>query len=299
MGQKTTFSKPFLELRDLIALLRARGLDVDVSDADAEAYLSTVNYYRFTGYAVAFQSNREHFKKDARFSDIQAIYAYDRGLRELVFSAAEAVELTFRSILARSFTRKFGPLGYLDAANFPDPVAHAESVKWMQREFARSDELCARHFKANYNDPPLWALVEVVSFGSLVRFYKNFTKQDQNDISTFYTLRGDSLASYLHHISVIRNMCAHHARLYDHRFSYAFRPIREWKKLNVQDTSALFYQCALLYRLLKPTAASCFDRDAWKKTICDYLRKIPVCAASDPHYRAAIPADPFASPLWV
>ena len=92
MGSKATFSKPFLELRDLIALLRARGLDVDISDADAEAYLSTVNYYRFTGYAVAFQSDREHFKMGARFSDIQAIYAYDRRLRELVFSAAEAVE---------------------------------------------------------------------------------------------------------------------------------------------------------------------------------------------------------------
>ena len=36
MGQKATFGKPFIELRDLITLLLARGLDVDVSDADAD-----------------------------------------------------------------------------------------------------------------------------------------------------------------------------------------------------------------------------------------------------------------------
>lgn len=296
--QKRIYNKPFKEVHDLVALLASRGLAIDIPSSEAESYLHTVNYYRFTGYALAFQTDREHFKPFAKFSDIQRTYAYDRGLRELVFSATEAVELTFRAILARSFTRSYGALGYLDAANFPNADNHANALIWMQKEFQRSDEVCSRHFKSNYFDPPLWALIEVVSFGTLIRFFKCFSFKDQNDISTVYSMRGDTLASYLHHISVLRNMCAHHARLYDHRFAYAFRPLREWKHLKVQDTRALFYQCALLYRLLSPTDANCFDRDLWKRNIANYLSKIPVSSANDPHYRAAIPLDPVASPLW-
>ena len=287
---RADYTKPFLEIKALLALMQTRGLDIDISIEEAEYYLSTVNYYRFTGYAIPFQTDREHFKPGAKFSDIQAIYAFDRELRDIVFSATEAVELTFRAILARTFTRKHGAIGHLDSANFPDPVAHATAVKWIQKEFDRSDELCARHFRANYNNPPLWALIEVVSFGSLVRFFKAITA---------YGMRGDALSSYLHHVSVFRNMCAHHARLIDHRFSYAFRPPKEWKSLHVQDTSAFFYQCALLYRLLAPTAPNCFCREAWRSRLCAHRDAIPVSSANDPHYRAAIPVDALASPLWL
>lgn len=296
---KADYTKPFLEIEDLLALMQTRGLNIDIPVEEAKDYLSTVNYYRFTGYAIPFQTDREHFKPGAKFSEIQAVYSFDRELRDIVFSATEAVELTFRAILARTFTREYGATGYLDSANFPDATAHATAVKWIQKEFDRSDELCARHFRANYNNPPLWALIEVVSFGSLVRFFKTMSKQDQNDVSTAYGMRGDALASYLHHVSVIRNMCAHHARLIDHRFSYAFRPLKEWKGLAVQDTSAFFYQCALLYRLLAPTATSCFSRDDWRTRLCRHLDIVPVSSANDPHYRAAIPVDALASPLWV
>ena len=295
---KQTYTKPFLRTNDLIALMESRGLEIDVPSEDAFSYLLTVNYYRFTGYAIPFLDDREHFKKNAKFSDIQQIYSFDRRLRELVFTATEAVELTFRATLAREFSKIYGPLGYLDPKNFPDKTTHEAAIKWMQKEFSRSDELCARHFRANYFAPPLWALVEVISFGSLVRLMKSMRKTDQNAISTAYGMRGDILASYLHHISVLRNMCAHHARLYDHQFSYAFRPLKEWKRLGIQDTRALFYQCALLFRLLAPTDKKSFDRDNWRSQICDYLKAIPVAKSHDPHARAAIPADPIQSPLW-
>lgn len=297
--QKKTYTKPFLAVKDQIALLKARGLSVDQSEDAATSYLSTVNYYRFTGYAIPFQIDREHFKQGSKFSEIQAVYSFDRELRSIVFSACEAVELTFRTILAREFTRKYGPIGYLDASNFPNANESASSVAYMEKEFDRSTAICTKHFKSTYSNPPLWAIVEVCSFGSLVRFFKALHNADQNAISSYFSMRGDILASYIHHISVLRNMCAHHARLYDHRFSYAFKPLREWKSLNIQDTSALFYQCALIYRLLKPTDSVCFDRDKWKQNLCNYLLTIPVSKTFDPRSRAAIPEEPINSPLWV
>ena len=296
--RKKKYSKPFLDVDQQIALFAARGLEIDVPLESAVSYLSTVNYYRFTGYSIPFQIDRETFKKDTKFSDIQAVYSFDRALRTIVFSAAEAVELTFRTILAREFARKYGPLGYLDLANFPHSQHHAECLKRLEKEFERSNALCAAHFKANYDKPPLWALVEVASFGTLVRFFKILERYDQNIVSSVYSMRGDILASYMQHVSVLRNMCAHHARLYDQRF-YSFKPLKEWKPLNVQDTRAFFYHCALLYRLMSPTDSACFDRNVWKKELCAFLDKMPVSPACDPHRCTAVPPSPINSPLWI
>lgn len=298
MGVKI-YDKPFLSVKDQVALLRSRGLAIDVNECDAISYLSTVNYYRFTGYAIPFQVDREHFKKGSRFSAIQAVYSFDRELRRIVFSACEAIELTFRTILAREFTRKYGPLGYLNSANFPCVKTHDACAANMCGEFARSNAICAQHFRNTYSNPPLWAVVEVCSFGSLVRFFRTLHKTDQNAISSYFSMRGDILASYVHHVSVLRNMCAHHARLYDHRFAYAFKPLKEWRSLNIQDTSSLFYQCALIYRLLITTDAVCFCRDQWKRELCEYLMTIPIFGTFDPRIRAAIPNDPIGSVLWV
>ena len=67
--QKAIYQKPFKTVAEQIALLEGRGLSVDIDASDFAAFLRSVNYYRFTGYAIPFQVDREHFAKDAKASD--------------------------------------------------------------------------------------------------------------------------------------------------------------------------------------------------------------------------------------
>ena len=296
--QKAIYQKPFKTVAEQIALLEGRGLSVDIDASDFAAFLRSVNYYRFTGYAIPFQIDREHFEKDAKASDILALYHYDRKLRDLLFEALEVIELNFRTIFAHEAARAHGPLGYLDAANFTDAAKHAKAVSRLQDEFDRSKEKCVLHFKANYANPPVWSVVEIASFGALVHFFRMMQPSDQNKIATAYGYQGNYTASYIQHLCVLRNLCAHHGRLYDHQWDYRFAALPEWKGLAVPKWRPFFYQCALVYRFLKPTEKFVFDRDGWKDRLCKLMGEIPQNPVFDAKARAAIPDDPAASPFW-
>ena len=297
---KVKYTKPYQSIEQQIALLKSRGLVIDVDADVAKRFLANVNYYRFTGYALPFLASREQFRAGSKFSYIRDVYRFDRRLRDFMSDALEAVELSFRALFARQFTKAHGALGYLDPLSFPPAnIQHHKTVtEKFKEEFNRSDEVCAKHFRNTYDDPPLWAIVEVVSFGALVRLYRISSKADQNNISSLYGFRGDILASYLQHLVVVRNLCAHHSRMYDRRFSYKFPMPLAWRSIHGVDTAMLFSQFALIYRMLAPTDSSVFDRDVWRSNLCKFLKKIPKNPICDHSQRAGIPSSPLKSPLW-
>ncbi len=294
------YTKPYRSVDQLIDLLKSRGLAFDSGEDVARRFLSCVNYYRFTGYAIPFLASREKFRPGSRFSYLHSAYLFDRRLRDLMFDAIEAVELTFRCVFARIFSKSHGPLGYRESASFPPSHSHDLKViiEKLDAEFVRSDEICVKHFLSVYAAPPLWSMVEVASFGALVRLYRICSPADQNAVSSLYGFRGDIFASYLQHLVVVRNLCAHHCRIFDRRFAYRFPKPLAWRSVPNVDTATLFSQFALVYRLLKPTDSSVFDRDAWRKELCDFLRAMPQNPVCNHRFRAGIPADPENSPMW-
>ena len=78
-----------------------------------------------------------------------------------------------------------------------------------------------------------------------------------------------------------------------------FAALPEWKGLAVPKWRPFFYQCALVYRFLKPTEKFVFDRDGWKDRLCKLLGEIPQNPVFDAKARAAIPDKPANSPFWV
>jgi abortive infection bacteriophage resistance protein len=92
----------------------------------------------------------------------------------------------------------------------------------LDEELDRSDEVFVGHYRQRYQmpRPPIWAACEVMSFGLLSRFYENIKRdRDRKQISSTYGLSPDSLKSVLEHLVYIRNLCAHHSRLWNRRFT--------------------------------------------------------------------------------
>ena len=294
------YSKTFRSHAEQISLLSERGLAVRDSDA-ALHVLASMNYYRFTGYAIPFMSDREHFRPGIAFDDVLSVCRFDSDLRDLFFEAIEAVELDFRARFAYRFSEMRGALGYRDSQNFTDASAHAKTLHRIEEEISRSKEICILHFKSEYceGEIPIWAVVEVASFGTLAAFYNNLQTDVQNAISSDYGIRGDVFGSYIKHLSILRNICAHHARLYDRRF-YGFRPLNEWRvqKLKYAQENRLFFpQCLLVYRLLKNV--NTFDRENWRGRLLHRLEATPRFAVVDLPRIMGIPNDAATSDLWI
>ena len=293
------YTKPCLSEIQQVALLESRGLVVSDKESAAR-FLSRVNYYRLSGYAIPFLTDREHFSPGASFDDLVAVYRFDRELRDLLFEALEAAELAYRAIIARKLSEVAGPLGYRDAANFRNPSEFVVQLRHFDKTISDSAERCIVHFKNNYgNDQvPIWALVEVETFGPVTKLYENVKAAIQSEVAKTYGIGAAPLRSYLQHLRVLRNFCAHHARLIGRRF-YGYSPFVDWpKSAATTDTRRLFHQFLFVYRMLKGMPEVCFDRVDWKGRVCDKFASAPKPPCFDLAVLMGLPSDATNSPLW-
>ena len=78
-----------------------------------------------------------------------------------------------------------------------------------------------RNFKTNYagGNLAIYALVEVFSFGTLSKFYKNMKNADKKEVAKSFGIGYTYLESWLESISYVRNVCAHYGRLYNAKLS--------------------------------------------------------------------------------
>jgi len=290
--------KPYLTFEQQVNLLQTRGLVVDDIRL-AQDILASINYCRFTGYALAFMETPERFKAGVTFDHVFQVIRFDEKLRDLLAIALECIEIDFRTTFAYQHSMRYNVLGYTDSRNFCDPQKHSSVLEKVEQEIANSKEKYIQHLRLEYGNVPVWAMVEVVSFGSIVRMFRSMPKGDQPHIARRYAMKSDILGSYIQHISVVRNMCAHHSRLWDKIF-YGVRPLNHWRKANlpVVDTQHLFHTLLLVYRLTQHIPAVYFDRTAWRYDLIALLKefqKLPNCNTFE---IMGIPANGFEDVWW-
>ena len=155
--------KDFKTIDEQIEILRSRGLTIK-DEADAKDFLLRNNYYRVSGYSLTLRKN-DVFAKSATFQNIEDIYNFDHEFRHIILHHIETIEVQMKSIYAYEFTKVYGPLGYLDAANFSNQAKHKEIVdKANQQKRQRlAHEAYLKHFinDLNLTVPSGMALVRV------------------------------------------------------------------------------------------------------------------------------------------
>jgi abortive infection bacteriophage resistance protein len=216
-------NKPPTTYAEQLDLLKGRGLVV-ADEPFALHCLTHHNYYRLSAYrfTLTVRGAPDHFLPGTTFDQLWGLYCFDRQLRLLVTEAVKRLEISVRSRWAYVLAHAHGPQAYEDATVFRDPARHASSLAKLDEELNRSDEMFVKHYRTKYNmnRPPIWAAAEVMSFGLLGRFYENILRdRDRKEIARTYGLFPDTLKSLLEHSAYVRNLCAHHARLWNRRFT--------------------------------------------------------------------------------
>lgn len=213
--------KPFKTYAEQLQILRDRGLRVDDADAALQV-LQYHSYYRFSAYRFPFQDSKDHFKAGTSFSDIWNLYHFDLGLRQLVSEACKTVEIAIRARWAYCMAEKYGSQAYEKASVFRNAQLHTKLLATLDRELNRSDEVFVTHYRNTYSmqRPPIWGACEVMSFGLLSRFYENIGRDgDKKAIARTFELSINGLKSLLEHTVYLRNLCAHHSRLWNRQFT--------------------------------------------------------------------------------
>jgi abortive infection bacteriophage resistance protein len=191
------------------------------NEQDATHYFSTISYYRLKGYWWDTQNDRVNhtFKPNTYFETIIERYNFDRHLRLILFDAIERVEIALRTKMIYHMSLKYGALWYIDCNLFNDNVKHASHLTHIFREFDYSQEIFKKEHKRKHphQDPEAWKILEVVSMGTLSKLYKNLAHQipEKTIIAKEMGLHIHSeLSSWLEAIVYVRNIIAHHSRLW-------------------------------------------------------------------------------------
>ena len=145
-----------------------------------------------------------------------------------------------------------GAFWYKDPALFVNTTRLNSTIDTITKEFDRSREDFIVSFKNTYSDPlpPSWMVFEIASFGVLSNLYDNLRPgQAKREIAQYFGLDDRTFSSWIHSIVYIRNVCAHHSRLWNKKLSIApilpITPINQWLN-NTTTTNTLTGSVSLI-----------------------------------------------------
>ena len=98
-------------------------------------------------------------------------------------------------------------------------VPHDKWLSKMNRSIKTSKEEFVRHYMKTYFEDtghfPFWMVSEIISFGQLSKLYSGLNHNDKTEIAKLYGLSSRVFGQWLHSIVYLRNMCAHHSRIWN------------------------------------------------------------------------------------
>ena len=217
------YRKPAISIADQIQLLESRGMMVD-DKPFAEHFLSYVSYYRLAGYWWPLQSDKVNhtFKPGSHFQTVVDLYNFDRELRLIVFNMIERIEIGIRTQLIYNLSTTCTPWWFENANLFRNRNNWQRHLDDIKKEIQRSKEVFILEHNHKYNIdhrcPPAWKSLEVISLGLLSKLFENLRNNLPEKKQIVKNLQAGNhtfLSSWLRSISVVRNICAHHSRLWN------------------------------------------------------------------------------------
>lgn len=295
------YDKQPIALSLQLDLLKQRGLLV-ADEEKALEQLQSVSYFRLASYWRGMEepgaANRR-FQPGSSLDDVISLYLFDKKLRTLLFTAIQDIEVSMRTRVIQHFSLKYGAFWFMDASLFKDERIFKNCLENIQKEVSRSNEDFLKEHFAKYDEPPLppvWKTMEVVSFGTLSKLYCDFCDVEvKKEVARSFGLpQYLYLESWMKCAVVLRNCCAHHARLWNRRFSWKPQlPKRlplDW--INVQSLRPIKLYAQLCY--LAYLEQSIRPSSDFKQEIVSLLRDKPRSITK----AMGFPTDWQEEPLW-
>jgi abortive infection bacteriophage resistance protein len=267
---KRTYEKLPLTFDEQLRLLKFRNLHVD-NDTNALSYLRGISYYRLSAYFLPYQKSKDQFNKGTTFKQVVRTYTFDRELRLLVFDAIERLEIAIRTqfIYAMANHHKnahwqddkslFITPFYNSIGNLVDPYSDLQRII-SKAKTVRRPEVFIKHYIDTYHkpsNPPSWMCLELLTMGELSHIYRGLkNKADKKRIADFFDVHPSVFTSWLHSLTYVRNLCAHHSRLWNRDLAIEpdriKKPVGEWVSAPFQNNKRVFYfLCVLKYLLIR------------------------------------------------
>jgi abortive infection bacteriophage resistance protein len=291
---RISYKKPALTTDAHIALLRERGLIIS-DPLLAAHYLNTIGYYCLSAYFKPFEQentgNCHQFRAPIEFSDVLNLYIFDRELRLLVSDALERIEVAFRTSLSNVMSIKYGPLWYQNEKLFKRQDYYKGFWKDFVRQLDQSQETFIRHYYSHYDFPdypPSWMIIECLSFGLISKLFHNLADRSvRKQIGDVFGQFSETMKSWMQCLTYVRNLCAHHARLWNRTF--VIQPVNVPRHLEKKNQGSFYAQAYIISKLLDKIAPG----NHWKARLYQLFEKYSAVSISKLGFLDDWKNDPF------
>lgn len=222
--------KPFSDYTDQVNRLISRGMEIENRDW-VENKLVALSYYRLSGYWYPLRvidsetkTRTDAFLAGTSFDLVLSLYYFDQRLRQAIFADLAGIELAIRALLGHELG-KIDPLIHLRADMLGAPARQSKGKPlsdyevWLEKYrgvVSRSKQEFVAHHQQRYGGLlPIWVAVEIMDWGMLSRLYRMAPTRARNEIARVCNLRAPQLESWLKSLNIVRNMTAHHARIFN------------------------------------------------------------------------------------
>ena len=226
--------KPFKSVDDQIAILQDRGMEI-CDDEFARRALREIGYYRLSGYSYPYRAVQaetgllsDNFIEGTTIEKVVKLYRFDQELRAVTGLQLAKIEIVLRVMISHELGRvdpyihlsphKLGKKAW-DKVNVRPTEQYSEWLDKYSLSVVRSNEDSVIHYKKKYDAIlPVWVAVHVLDWGGLRLLYGFARDEQRKAIAQQLNISESQLSSWLHCLNEVRNVCAHHGRLYSRTF---------------------------------------------------------------------------------
>lgn len=226
--------KPFKSVDDQISILRERGMEIHDLEF-ARSVLREIGYYRLSGYSYPYRAVQaeaallsDNFIEGTTIEKVVKLYRYDQELRAVTGLQLAKIEIVLRVMISHELGRvdpyihlsphKLGKKAW-DKNNAQATEQYAMWLEKYSTAVVRSNEDSVVHYKKKYDAIlPVWVAVHVLDWGSLRMLYDFARDEQRRAVANQLNISESQLSSWLLCLNDVRNVCAHHGRLYSRTF---------------------------------------------------------------------------------
>lgn len=226
--------KLFKSVDDQIVILQDRGMEI-CDEEFARRALRGIGYYRLSGYSYPYRAVQaetgllsDNFIEGTTIEKVVKLYRFDQELRAVTGLQLAKIGIVLRVMISHELGRvdpyihlsphKLGKKAW-DKANAQSTEQYAMWLEKYSTAVVRSNEDSVVHYKNKYDAIlPVWVAVHVLDWGSLRMLY-DFARDEQRiAVANQLNISESQLSSWLLCLNDVRNVCAHHGRLYSRTF---------------------------------------------------------------------------------
>lgn len=258
------YPKQILTIEQQVQSYLDAGMEIK-SREDVEKALKSVGFYRLRGYSFHLYDNADKkYVQGTKFEDIFQLYQFDQELSGFIFAMISKIEVALRVRLVEALLVHGDSLILQDSSIFKEKKMYWQNMSTIASEIARSNDVFIKHnFDKHEGEIPVWAVVEVLSFGTLSKIIKNLKTGTGSAYSILaanyqYISKKSNMVnpsqkmftSWVHGVSILRNMCAHNSRIYNRTIHTTPEILEEDKVIPLPAHNGL-YQILLAMKYLR------------------------------------------------